>query len=134
MFSSKQDKRVKLPTLRQLHAQGKVEEGDYFVETIWFPGDLKQLTLVTPDFRLGLDARNEQIQSFITQLKDAVENNQALIVRILDAQSLDWEVIPHDDYEAEWRWIGGDSGASCDGKIKVRVPDSANPKSRRRSR
>lgn len=134
MFSSKSDKKVTLPTLKQLHGQGKAPLGDFFIETIWFPGQYQQVTLVTPDFRIGLDARNEEVQSFVLELTDAVENNIALIVRVTDVQELEWTVIPHDDHEADWKWLGGDSGATCQGRIKTRIPDSANPKSRKKSR
>lgn len=131
MLSSKDDKKQSLPTIKQIAATGDLNLGNYYVTFIWFPGRFQQLTIQTPDFRIGLDSRTESVKQFIPELVDYIENGKCLKVVVSEINPLEWELKLDDDYECDWNWIGGDSGATCQDKIKAVIPSTANGANRK---
>lgn len=133
-LSSKDEQKVMVPTWRQLVTQGKMVDCVKYVNRIWMPGDYKQLTLETDEFRLGIDTRTEFGTSAVIWVTDAIDNNKPIKIKTwLDVdQKWYWEVNTDDDYEQEYRWFASDSGCEAKGKMKAVVPQSANPRSKRK--
>lgn len=132
MFKSTDEQKVELPTFKQLAAKNYEFNSEYYVDGFWFPGQFKQLTIVTSDFRIGLDSRSNAVQDLISEIHKGIQDGAVFKIKVVNSTPKEWELLRDEDYEAEYRFVGGDSGAFVQGSIKPVLPPSINPRSRKK--
>jgi len=127
MFKSSDEQEVKLPTFKQLCAGKFLFDYQYYVDGFWFPNQFKQLTILTKEFRIGLDSRSNAVQELISQIHTGIANGHVYKIMVSRGDNPEWEIIRDEDYEAEYRFIGEDTGAFVKGTLKAVIPKSAKP-------